>query len=72
MSRSYKKEPIYKDKGDTDYNKRLRRRCKQIEPDEDTVFPLSHEITNQYDICDYKMDARDWLVGKELKKFKRK
>lgn len=72
MSRSRKKEPIVKNKGDQEYNKRIRRVCKQMRVDEATIYPLSNEITNQYDICDWKCDARDFGKIEKLKKFKRK
>jgi hypothetical protein len=65
MSRSYKKQPIIKDKRDTGYNKVFRRTQRMIEPDDDTIYPLSRELTNDYDICDWK-----WLANSKEEKLK--
>jgi hypothetical protein len=57
MSRSRKKNPIYKDKGYSKYNRIFRaknkQRLRQLLVDESTVFVLSNEAVNQYNICDY-------------------
>lgn len=74
MSRSRKKEPVIKDRGfkKNEYNKKHRRACKQVYVDENTVFPESQELTNDYDVCDFKYDARYWGDEEEIKKYKRK
>jgi hypothetical protein len=57
MSRSRKKNPIYKDVGITTYNRIIRRKNKQLVnkaiEDNSFIFPLVNEVVNQYDICDY-------------------
>lgn len=57
MSRSRKKNPIYKDKGITTYNKIYRRKVKQLMikaiEDSSFIFPLIDEVVNQWDVCDY-------------------
>jgi hypothetical protein len=73
MSRSYKKQPIYKDRGDTSYNKRIRKRVHNLDlSDEDILIPISKEVTNSYNICDYKWDARDTKNEETIKRQKRK
>lgn len=74
MSRSRKKEPIIKDKGSQKeiYNRKFRRVCKQVNIEDDTIFPNSRELTNDYNICDWKFDARDYRSEEKVKNFKRK
>lgn len=64
MSRS-KRKPIYKDRGDNNYNKAIRRVQKQIIKDiinlrdiESYNIPLEREIVNDYNICDFVIDLR--------------
>jgi hypothetical protein len=73
MSRSKKKNPIYKDKGFTDYNKVFRRKSKQLikktqlslEELETLLFYKKNELINQWDICDYTFrDIDTWYTGK--------
>lgn len=68
MSRSRKKIKIYKDsKTIKDYNSRhraavkceLEKQLKTLDPDEIGTLPLNSEITNQYDLCDWKMFTDD-------------
>ena len=56
MSRSYKKNGIIKDRGLTrgEYNRRFRRVNNQRIKDGKEP-KLMYEITNQYDVCDYKL-----------------
>lgn len=74
MGKSKKKEPIIKDVGHLKdvYNRRFRRACKRIDHNEETVYPNSRELTNDYDVSDWKMDARDCADKEKIKKFKRK
>lgn len=56
MSRSYKKYGIIKDKGMSrgEYNRRIRRVNRQrIKKGKEPK--LIYEVTNQYDVCDFKM-----------------
>lgn len=57
MSRSKKKNPISKDKGNTKYNRILRAKNKQrlrkLMVDDSTVFVLLDEAVNQWDVCDW-------------------
>lgn len=59
MSRSKRKEPVYKDpsntKGKKFANRRHRRSIKQAIHHEDELMPESKEITNSYDVIDFKM-----------------
>ena len=70
MSRSYKKIGIIKDhpKGAKQLSKQkirntVNQKLKYI--DGDTVLPIEKEVTNSYDVCDWKMFLKD-------KKYKRK
>lgn len=56
MSRSYKKYGIIKDKGMSrgEYNRRFRRVNRQ-RIKEGKEPKLIYEVTNQYDVCDFKM-----------------
>jgi hypothetical protein len=58
MSRSFKKNGIIKDKGLSrgEYNRRFRRVNRQrIKEGKIPKLMYVYEITNQYDVCDYKM-----------------
>jgi hypothetical protein len=64
MSRSYKKQPVVKDKPLVEYNRKFRRVLRQVKFEEDDdEFPItpkkSRELTNDYDVCDWKSDLRD-------------
>ena len=64
MSRSYKKQPVVKDKPLVEYNRKFRRTIRQINFEEDDDdFPIipknSRELTNDYDVCDWKNYLRD-------------
>jgi hypothetical protein len=75
MSRSRKKNNIYKDKGFQEYNKVFRRKTKQLiqtnindlDKLNDLIFYKKNELTNQYDICDYII--RDWFVKPAYKNY---
>lgn len=41
-------------------------------PDGEPHFPLSSEITNDWDVCDWKFDARYWNDKEKEKQYKRK
>jgi hypothetical protein len=72
MSRSYKKVPIVKDKGDKTYNKRFRRANKVRINQGKEPYHRTSEIVNDYDVCDWIMDARllytppRWLTEEEI------
>lgn len=91
MSRSFKKFPIIKDNGQSHKkakkaaNQRTRTAIRNVmnnlDPLEDKIFPTARglELTNQYDICDWKWSPlyntswNDYLTQKfEIKKFSRK
>jgi hypothetical protein len=59
MSRSRKKEPVFKDPSNTEgkkfANRKLRRRVKQAIHMEDDTMPLLDEVMNQYDLIDFKV-----------------
>ena len=59
MSRSFKKEAVYKDPSNTEgkkiANRKLRRRTKQAIHNEEEDMPLHMEVMNQYDVCDFKV-----------------
>lgn len=59
MSRSRKKQAVYKDPSNTDgkkfANRKLRRKVKQALQREDEDMPLLDEVMNQYDVCDFKV-----------------
>lgn len=67
MSRSRKKNPVYKDRGLTCYNKILRAKNKQRLRislyKEDTVFVLLDEAVNQWSVCDYTRRLDTWFTG---------
>lgn len=74
MSRSYKKEVVYKDPSNTEgkkhANRKLRRKLKQAIHNEDENMPLHMEVMNQYDVCDFKIryDESDGEVYKQRKR----
>jgi len=61
MSRSRKKEAVYKDpsntKGKRFANRKFRRRIKQAVHNEDETMPVIDEVMNQYDLVDFKFRA---------------
>lgn len=73
MSRSYKKQPVIKDKptdGKRAGNKSFRRKEKQAMAnlEEDKLPQSKSEVVNDYEVCDYKtMDASKYN-GKGKKK----
>lgn len=75
MSRSRKKEPVYKDpsntKGKAFANRKLRRRIKQAIHNEDEM-PLLDEVMNAYDIVDFKYRGNKEENLDEYQKLKRK
>ena len=84
MSKSYKKA-VYKDKGDSEYNKRIRRvvkndvkKIKHLTDIDNYEIRNGKEIVNDYDVSDYKFDYENssyWsenLDQKELNKLRRK
>lgn len=74
MSRSRKKEPVYKDPSNTQgkktANRKLRRRVKQSIHHNDETMPLLDEVMNAYDIVDFK--TRTTEGEEEIKRAKRK
>lgn len=69
MSRSKKKNPISKDKGNTKYNRILRAKNKQrlrkLMVDDSTVFVLLDEAINQWDVCDWIVRDLDFYLPNE-------
>lgn len=66
MSRSYKKQPVVKDKPLVAYNKRFRQHINQIDfndcidDDYAPVIPKRiREVINDRYVCDEKLDLRD-------------
>lgn len=76
MSRSRKKEPIYKDpsntKGKKIANRKLRRRVKQALHNDEDQMPLLDEVMNAYDVIDFKFRADKERDGKDYDKMLRK
>lgn len=74
MSRSRKKNAIVKDPSNSKNKKlasrRLRRISKIAVNQGKEIIPLSKEVTNQYDVCDYSIHATK--NDKYYNKFKRK
>ena len=64
MSRSRKKIPVVKDKGDKSYNKKLRR-INKIRINQGKEPKQMNEVVNQYDVC-------DWWFLTDDEKYKRK
>jgi hypothetical protein len=75
MSRSRRK-PIIKDKPRNHkasiYYRRVRRAVKQSIKKEEELQPLSREIVNDYDYCDYIMGFGGWWGHLDDDKWKRK
>lgn len=76
MSRSRKKQAVYKDPSNTEgkkfANRKLRRKVKQSIHNEDETMPLLDEVMNQYDIIDFKFMADKKRDGEYYDKVKRK
>lgn len=76
MSRSRKKEAVYKDpsntKGKKFANRKLRRSVKQAIHNEEEQMPLHHEVMNTYDIIDFKERGRESRDKERYEKLKRK
>ncbi len=75
MSRSFKKHPVKKDKGfkKSFYNRIFRRKEKQnLLKGKEPPHSVS-EVVDDYDVCDWKFDARDdlpWLTEEEKEELK--
>lgn len=68
MSRSRKKNPVFKDRGFTQYNRILRaknkQRLKKLLVDESTVFVLLDEAVNPWSVCDWVCrDMNKYYLG---------
>jgi hypothetical protein len=76
MSRSRKKTPITKVTGNGSKalaNRKLRKRIKEAVHRGAEVMPLSEELTNPYDLCDWKhIYSREELKQPRVKKHLRK
>jgi len=76
MSRSRKKEPVYKDPSNTEgkktANRKLRRRTKQAIHHHDDVMPLLDEVMNAYDIIDFKVKGYSSNDKSNIDRLKRK
>lgn len=73
MSRSRKKHAIYKDHPKDAKklaNRRSRRKTKIAVNKGDEIIPVSKEVTNPYDVCDYTIHVEKG--DKYYDKFKRK
>lgn len=76
MSKSYKKHAVYKDKGNTSYNRSCRRVIKNsvkqiqnLKDKEEIDLPNPKILINDWDICDYKYYASyDPLKEKKKRK----
>jgi len=76
MSRSRKKEAVYKDPSNTRgkrfANRKFRRRINQAIHNEDETMPVMDEVMNQYDLVDFKVRAKKSRDGEYYEKVKRK
>jgi hypothetical protein len=75
MSRSIKKEPVYKDpnnkKGKVNANRKLRRLIKKVISSGKETMPMLEEVMNTYDIVDFKIKGYN-LDRESSDKLKRK
>lgn len=76
MSRSRKKQAVYKDPSNTQgkkfANRKLRRKVKQALHNEEDDMPLLDEVMNQYDVVDFKIFGDKDRDGEYYDKMKRK
>ena len=65
MSRSYKKNPIIKDKGlkRKDYNSVFRRINKQRINQGKEPFHYTNEVVNGWDVCDWRFHAEEFEIN---------
>lgn len=77
MSRSYKKQPVLKDKNKGMQkigNRKFRRKSKQKNKlnDPDAILPIDKsEVINDYDVTDWKIINADEYVGRKKRCGKR-
>lgn len=76
MSRSRKKEPVYKDPSNTEgkkfANRKLRRKTKISLHKEDETMPLLNEVMNAYDVVDFKIMGHKMKDKNFVEKLRRK